>query len=127
MNEDFYAVVKLVSGEELFGIVSPTNEYGIEYLIISDPIILTRIDLEDDLTAYDIEPWLKLTTDSIFFIEKSKIITVVESFDEDLIELYKQYLKHTELTRGTYTLDRTDGFLDNVKNFRYTLENLYNT
>lgn len=125
MNEEFYAVVKLVTGEELFGIVSPTYEQGIEYLIVSDPIIITRLDLQDGYIGYKIEPWLKLTDDTIHFIEKSKIITVIESFDEELITLYRTYLETPDNIGGSYTLDRSEGFVDNVKNFRYTLEKLY--
>lgn len=127
MNEEFYAVIKLVSGEELFGIVSPTEEHGIEYLIVSDPVTITKLDLDAEYISYKIEPWLQLTTDSIFILEKSKIITLIESFDEALIILYKSYLYELDSFEGGYSLDRSEGYIDNVKNFRFTLEKLYRT
>lgn len=125
MNEEFYAIVKLVTGEELFGIVSPTNEDGIEYLLLSDPIIFKEVELEDNYLAYKIEPWLKLSTERLYIIEKTKIITLIESFDEDLVNVYKTYIDRLDNIDGSYKLNRNEGFIDNVKDFRYTLEKLY--
>jgi hypothetical protein len=123
MQEEFYAVVKLVSGEEIFGIVSPTEEQGEQYLILLDPISITREEL-NNVYFYRIEPWLKLTQETIFVLEKSKIITVVESFDDELIKLYKRYLNKSD-SSGTYVLNRSEGFIDNVKRARMTLEKIY--
>jgi hypothetical protein len=123
MQDEFYAVVKLVSGEEIFGIVSPTEEQGEQYLIISDPITITRHEL-DNVYSYKIEPWLKLTQETIFVLEKSKIITVVESFDNEIIKIYKRYLNKLD-SSGNYVLNRSEGFIDNVKQARMTLEKIY--
>jgi hypothetical protein len=123
IQEEFYAVVKLVSGEEIFGKVSPTEEQGEEYLILLDPIIIIIEEL-NNVYFYRIEPWLKLTEETIFFLEKSKIITIVESFDEELIKIYKRYLNKSDFG-GTYVLNRSEGFIDNVKRARMILEKIY--
>jgi hypothetical protein len=126
MNEEFYAVVKLVSGEEIFGIVSPTEEHGTQYLIIYDPIKILPLTASEDAFYYKIEPWLKLTKETLFIIEKSKIITVIESSDEQFIKLYKRYIMSKDPTSaGNYKLSKDEGYIDNVKNVRSILERIY--
>ena len=45
MEEDFYASIKLVSGEEIFGEVMPSDENGRTVLIISDPVEIETISI----------------------------------------------------------------------------------
>jgi hypothetical protein len=126
MNEEFYAVVKLVSGEELFAIVMPTIENDTEYLILSDPIVISKVSTNDGYYAYKVEPWLKLTTESIFILEKTRLITVVESFDQEMVFLYKRYLNsNISGTAGNYRLKRNEGYVNNVKDVRTQLEKIY--
>lgn len=126
MNDQFYAVVKLVSGEEIFAIVSPTLENDVEYLIVSDPIKAIKFTDNEGMNGYKLEPWLKMTSETIFVIEKSKIMVVTESFDEEMIQLYKKYLRSTnDSTYGTYTLNKSEGYISNVKEARTLLEKIY--
>ena len=46
MEEDFYASVKLVSGEEIFGEVLPSDENGRTVLIISDPVEIETVSMD---------------------------------------------------------------------------------
>ena len=43
MEEDFYAVIKLVSGEEIFSIVCPSEEEGRIMLILNNPVTIEVI------------------------------------------------------------------------------------
>lgn len=125
MNEEFYATVKLVSGEEIFSLVSPDEENGLEYLILFTPIKIIKHDLNKDYSYYKVEPWMKLTTENTFLIEKSRIITVIESFDEELINIYKRYINKGNNTRGNYDLTRSEGYITNIKQARMILEKIY--
>lgn len=125
MNEEFYATVKLVSGEEIFSLVSPDEENGLEYLILFTPITIIKHDLNKDYSYYKVEPWMKLTTENTFLIEKSRIITVIESFDEELINIYKRYINKGNNTRGNYDLTRSEGYITNIKQARMILEKIY--
>ena len=40
MEEDFYAVIKLISGEEIFSIVCPSEEEGRTMLILNNPVTI---------------------------------------------------------------------------------------
>jgi len=125
MNEEFYATVKLVSGEEIFSLVSPDEENGLEYLILFTPIKIIKHDLNKDQSFYKVEPWMKLTNENTFLIEKSRIITVIESFDEELINIYKRYINKGNNTRGNYDLTRSEGYITNIKQARMILEKIY--
>ena len=125
MDEEFYAVVKLVSGEELFSLVSPAEENGVDYLILYNPIKINKQDVNNDYSLYKVEPWLKLTTENIYILEKAKIITVVESTDEYNIKIYKKYVKKTKRVRGCYSLSRSEGYIANIKKARMLLEKIY--
>lgn len=125
MDEEFYAVVKLVSGEELFSLVSPAEENGVDYLILYNPIKINKQDVNNDYSLYKVEPWLKLTTENIYILEKAKIITVVESTDEYNIKIYKKYVNKTKSIRGGYSLSRSEGYIANIKKARMLLEKIY--
>lgn len=126
MDDQFYAIVKLISGEEIFAIVSPTLENNIEYLIVSDPIKATKFTDKEGTSGYKLEPWLKMTSETIFILEKTKILIVTESFDDEMIQLYKKYLRTTNAgLTGTYTLNKSEGYINNVKEARTLLEKIY--
>ena len=47
MEEDFYAVVKLISGEEIFAIVCPTFEDERQMLILNNPVTIEIIAMKN--------------------------------------------------------------------------------
>jgi hypothetical protein len=125
MFNEFHAVVKLVSGEEVYGLVSPCIEDNVQYLILSNPIKIIKVTLKNEY-GYKIEPWLKLTPENLFIVEKSKLITVIESFDEELKEVYQKYLRSINVTdAGNYVLSKKDGYINNVREVKSLLEKIY--
>ena len=74
MNDDFYASIKLVSGEEIFAITSSEEDT----LIIQDPVCIESV--HGPRGSYlRIEPWMQVPKDQFYFIDKSKIITMTEN------------------------------------------------
>ena len=88
MNDDFYASIKLVSGEEIFAITSSEEDT----LIIQDPVCIESI--HGPRGSYlRIEPWMQVPKDQFYFIDKSKIITMTEvEHDHEMVEYYTNYL-----------------------------------
>jgi hypothetical protein len=127
MDDEFYATIKLVSGEELFGIVAPCIENDEQYLIVSNPIMMKKVYVNDSLYTYKVEPWLKLTEENLFILEKSKILTVIECFNRQLIQIHNVYLNSLEESTitGNYKLTRQDGYIDNVKQVKSKLERIF--
>ena len=69
MNDDFYASIKLVSGEELFAITSSENDT----LIVQDPVCIETIHGPRG-SFVRIEPWMHVPNDQFYFIDKTQII-----------------------------------------------------
>lgn len=128
MEEEFYAVIKLVSGEEIFSKVSASDEQNRIMLILSEPITMTRIKTKEGI-AYKMEPWLKNTSEDMFVIEMSSVITIVESVDEDINDLYDRYLiKKNNINKENENykkLSKSMGYVTNVDEAKILLEKIY--
>ena len=61
IEDDFYATLKLKSGEEIFAKVAASEEDNRTMLIINHPIIVSEIKGRSGIVGYKVEPWLKTT------------------------------------------------------------------
>jgi hypothetical protein len=88
MTEEFYASIKLVSGEELFAITSAEEHT----LILQDPVCIQPV--HGPRGSYiRVEPWMHVPDDQFFFIDKDKVITMTEvDEDNDMVDYYINYL-----------------------------------
>ena len=92
IEDDFYATVKFKSGEEIFAKVAATEEEDRTILLVSNPIVVQEIKSRSGSVGYKIEPWLKTTTDDMFIINLSDILTLSESSDIEMIMMYQYIL-----------------------------------
>ena len=67
MEEDFYATVKLKSGEEIFAKVGYSEEEDRTFLLLDNPITIERIKTRST-SGYKVEPWIKTSKDELFVI-----------------------------------------------------------
>ena len=95
MEEDFYATLKLKTGEEIFAKVAASEEDDRTILIISNPIIVSEIKGRTGVVGYKIEPWLKTTTDDMFIINLTDVLTLSESSDIEMIMMYQDYIRQS--------------------------------
>lgn len=132
IEDDFYSSIKLKTGEEIFSKVSATEENDTILLILSDPIIITEIKTKQGI-GYKIEPWMKTTTDDMFIIDISNVLTMTESYDEDIISMHQKYVikkqnntlhnnRHPNMTKITKEM----GYINNVNEAKLLLEKLFN-
>lgn len=128
MEEDFYSLVKLVSGEELIAKVSPCNEDDRTILILENPVIIKDIvTTKMGIRAYRVEPWIKVVEDDMFFIDLDKVITLSEITDRDTIQMYRRYLRDKSKDSSTSRIkpSRSMGYVSSVQEFKSVLEKLY--
>ena len=126
MEEDFYATVKLKSGEELFAKVAASEEDDRTLLIVSNPIIVSEVKSRNGLTGYKIEPWLKTTNEDMFIINLSDVLTLSESSDIEMITMYQSYLRQSNKERNNQSkISRRMGYISNVNDAKEILEKLY--
>ena len=125
-NEEFYGVLKLVSGEELFAKVSPCEEEYRTILILESPVTFETIPMKNKAHgAVRIVPWVKMCNETSFVVNMDKVITVTEVKDEEVIKLYERYLNDINGETKEQDLNRDLGFLPSIPEARVILEKLY--
>ena len=129
MGEEFYSIIKLTSGEEIFSLISVDENDGDPIIILQSPVTIKSFNHHGN-TIIKIKPWIELSTDDIFVIRYDKIITMSESKDKKLIEIYNKYLEGEgdETIEDSHQVDisTTVGYVSSVEEARESLEKLYN-
>ena len=126
IEDDFYATVKLKTGEEIFAKIAASEEEGRTMLLVSNPIVVDEIKSKHGTIGYKIEPWLKTTTDDMFVIDLSDVITMSESTDIEMIMMYQDYVRQSDRsTTNESKLNRRMGRIGNVNDVKEILEKIY--
>ena len=130
MGDEFHAVLKLITGEEIFSLVSVDENDGDSIIMLSNPVIMKM--LQGPVGSYvKVKPWLDLSDQDIFVIHYDKIITMTETHDKKLISVYDQYINDVDLDffppeNGQVGLSTEMGYLSTVDDARKYLEGIYN-
>ena len=106
IEDDFYATIKLNSGEEVFAKVAASEEEDRTMLILHTPVTVSEIKNKSGLVGYKVEPWLKTTRDDMFIINMDSVITLSESSDMEMIMMYQHYLRAVSYTHLTLPTKR---------------------
>ena len=127
MGEEFYGVIKLITGEEIFATISIDENDGDPIIMVLDPVIMKV--LQNPTGHYvKVRPWLELPEDNIFLLKYEKIITMTEVTDTQMINFYERYLFSDDIDielDGRVQLNTNLGFISTVEDARKTLEELY--
>ena len=73
IEDDFYATIKLKSGEEVFARVAASEEEDRTMLIIHTPVTFSEIKNKSGLVGYKVEPWLKTTREDMFIVNMDNV------------------------------------------------------
>ena len=130
MEEEFYSIIKLVSGEEILSLVSIDENDGDPLIILQNPITMKMIESPHGIHI-KVKSWMELSSDNIFIIRPDKIITMTETNDDRLIEVYNSYIEDDDSIEVHTPSGRTKpskkmGYISSVEEARKSLENLYN-
>lgn len=136
MEEEFYAAIKLVSGEEIFSLVSYDENDGDPLLILQSPVVM-KMMMNNMGTFLKVKPWMEIPDDDFFIIRPDKIITMTEVKDETMIEYYTRYIEeesNVESTSQSMSMSSKDGqvkisnkmgYISSVEDARKKLEDLF--
>ena len=126
IEDDFYATIKLKTGEEIFAKVAASEEEDRTMLIVSNPIIVNEITGRKGVVGYSLEPWLKTTTDDMFILNLEDVLTISESSDIEMIMMYQAFVREP-LNKGTNkkNITKTMGYVSNINDAKEILEKLY--
>ncbi len=128
MEEEFYGVIKLVTGEEIFALISvEENDHGNPVVLVQTPV--TMKVLSNGVGQYvKVKPWLELADEDMYLISYDRIITMSQVKDEKLIEFYTRYLEEDGLDfelDGKVKINEQMGYISTVEKSRKLLEELY--
>jgi len=128
-EDDFYATLKLKTGEEIFAKVAASEENDRTFVLVSYPIIVSEVKTRSGKQfGYKMEPWLKTTTDDMFILKLEDILTMSESSDIEMIQLYQSYVRQTSKIANNQSktkMSRKMGYISNVHDAKEILEKLY--
>lgn len=123
MEEDFYATIKLISGEEIFASVCIAEEEdNKKFLLLDNPVVITPIQSKSNRkVGYKVVPWINISDDEMFILDFNKVITITEIKDEHIISIYRRF------NRPGFQLPLTKhmGLVSKVDAARDSLEKLY--
>ena len=125
IEDDFYATIKLNSGEEVFAKVAASEEEDRTMLILHTPVTVSEIKNKSGLVGYKVEPWLKTTRDDMFIINMDNVLTLSESSDMEMIMMYQHYLRDAHKNGHEHKLNRRMGYISNVKDAKENLEKMF--
>jgi hypothetical protein len=126
IEEDFYATVKLKTGEEIFAKIAASEEEDRTLLIVSNPIIVIELKGRSGVIGYKLEPWLKTTKEDMFIINLDDVLTMSESSDIEMIMMYQSFVRQSSKEGMNQSkLNRRMGYIANVKDAKEILEKLF--
>ena len=126
IEDDFYATLKLKSGEEIFAKVAASEEDSRTMLIINHPIVGSEIRGRSGIVGYKVEPWLKTTKEDMFIMNLDNVMTLSESTDMVMICMHQNFNRDSHEDAQQHTkLNRRMGYVATVNAAREKLEEIY--
>ena len=131
MEEDFYATVKLISGEEIFAKVSVSTENNSSVLLVNNPVVVSPINSKR-LSGYKVEPWIKTSNEDLFVVNMNNILTITENNDEEIVKVHQMFLHQMNMSKNYSSINKNSkvsremGYLSNINDAKNLLEKIYN-
>ena len=126
IEDDFYATLKLKTGEEIFAKVAATEEEDRTMILVSNPVIVNEIKSRSGVVGYKVEPWLKTTTEDMFILNIADILTMSESSDIEMIMMYQDYVNSSNNDDdNNKQISRRMGRIGHINDAKEILEKLF--
>ena len=138
MGDEFYSILKLVSGEEIFALVCVDESEDEPILILHNPIKMKPLHPQSNQLNYiKVTPWMNMTEEDMFVLRMDKVITMTECHDKNLISIYKQYIEEKDEDdlqviksrnkkgRISWPGDPKLGYISSVQKKRESLERIF--
>jgi len=131
MGEEFHSIIKLMTGEEIFALVSVDDTGNSPLIILQNPLVMKAVSSSKG-GFLKVRKWIELSDDDIFVLGYDKILTMSECKDNKLIAIYNNYLSTdgTEIYPsaefgGKVELTDKMGYISSVEDARKKFEVLF--
>ena len=125
-EDDFYATIKLKSGEEIFALVGYSEEEDRIFLLLESPITIEKIKNRGGIQGFRVEPWLKTSREDLFVINMDDVLTISESKDLETIAMHETFSRQYDDYNQEKKLNRKMGYISTISEAKKSLEKLYN-
>ena len=130
MGEEFFATVKLITGEEIVSKVVYLEDE--DKVMLENPLqVLSAKQRKGQLeiSGFSFSEWISASFDKMFIIKRDHILTMTE-IDPLIQDFYEKHLLRLEngktLTGRAGKLPRGSGYLGSVTEMKKSLENIFN-
>ena len=131
MGEEFYAIIKLISGEEIIALVSVDENDGDPLILLQNPLTMKMIHSPTG-SYIKVKPWMELSDDDIFIIRLDRVITMTETKDKKVIQVYESYVNDDDddsvdvyRPSGQVKVSDKMGYISSVDDARKRLERIF--
>ena len=128
MGEEFYCIVKVISGEEILSLICVDENDGDPIILLHNPVVIKTIQNQNG-SFIKIKPWIEMSEDDIFAIKFDKIITMTETQNNNLINLYQNYLskdnEENYIVENKVSISNNMGYISSVEEARNKLEKIF--
>ena len=130
MGEEFFATLKLVTGEEIVSKVVYLEDE--DKVMLENPLQVDSAKQRKgalEISGFSFREWVCATFDKMFIVNRNHIITISE-IEGPIVDFYKETLLRMEngksLTGKGNKLPRGSGYLGSVTDMKKSLENIFN-
>ena len=130
MEEEFYATIKLVSGEELVSKVCYMTDE--DSLLMENPLLVEKVSQKRSgklIEGFSLKEWIASSYDDMFIIQMDKVLTISE-LDERIKLYYMMNVNNINSSdseeQKTNEISREMGYLGSVEETKKKLEALFN-
>ena len=138
MGDEFYAIIKLISGEEVLSLVSIDENDGDPLIVMQNPITMKVLHSAHGMHI-KVKSWIEMASDDFFIVKPDRLITITETKDQRLIEIYNNYIEDEDTidtfhnpmeninqkSSGEVKPSQKMGYITTVEEARKQLEDLY--
>ena len=132
MGEEFYSIIKLISGEEIFALISIDHDQEDPIVILQNPLVMKMISSSKG-SYIKVNRWIELSSDDIIMMRLDRIITMSESRDAKLIAIYDNFIADEQdetmidvyQPNGEVQITNTMGYISSVEDARKKFEEIF--
>ena len=129
MGEEFFATVKLITGEEIVSKVVYLEDE--DKVLLENPLQVDSAKQRKgalEISGFSFKEWVCATFDKMFILNRDHIITISE-IEGPIVDFYKETLLRMENGRSLQgkggKLPRGSGYLGSVTDMKKSLENIF--
>ena len=129
MDEEFYATIKLTTGEEVVAKVVYLEDE--DKVLLENPLQVQSAKQRKgqlEISGFSFSEWISASFDQMFILNRSHIITMTE-IDAPILDFYEKTLLRLSngknLTGRGKKLPRSSGYLGSINDNKIKLEDIF--